>query len=55
MTPILLLSPRRAHDATLIAALQPLVGAIPVEPDARSQYARVERHFGQRCGALAGG
>ncbi len=28
---ILLLSPRRAHDEALIAALQPLVGAIPVE------------------------
>src|SRR5450756_2589840 len=27
---ILLLSPRRANDAKLIAALQPLVGAIPV-------------------------
>jgi osmoprotectant transport system permease protein len=28
---ILLLSPRRANDAKLIAALMPLVGAIPVE------------------------
>jgi osmoprotectant transport system permease protein len=27
---ILLLSPRRAHDETLIAALKPLIGAIPV-------------------------
>ena len=27
---ILLLAPRRAHDAALIAALEPLVGAIPV-------------------------
>jgi osmoprotectant transport system permease protein len=28
---ILLLSPRRAHDEKLIAALEPLIGAIPVE------------------------
>jgi osmoprotectant transport system permease protein len=28
---ILLLSPRRAHDEALIAALTPLVGAVPVE------------------------
>src|SRR5665647_1059781 len=28
---ILLLSPRRAHDEKLIAALKPLVGAIPVD------------------------
>ncbi len=28
---ILLLSPKRAHDAALIAALKPLIGAIPVE------------------------
>jgi osmoprotectant transport system permease protein len=28
---ILLLSPHRAHDEALVAALKPLVGAIPVE------------------------
>ena len=28
---ILLLSPKRAHDEALIAALKPLIGAIPVE------------------------
>lgn len=28
---VLLLSPRRAHDSTFIAALQPLIGTIPID------------------------
>ena len=42
---ILLLSPRRANDEVLIAALKPLVGAIDVEFDARGQSARIERRY----------
>lgn len=39
---ILLLSPRRAHDETLIAALKPLIDAIPVEA-MRAANARASR------------
>lgn len=35
---ILLVSPARAHDARLVAALTPLVGAIPVEAMRRANY-----------------
>ncbi len=36
---ILLLSPRRANDGRLVAALSPLVGAVPVEAMRRANYA----------------
>ncbi len=36
---VILISPRRAEDATLGRALQPLIGAIPVEAMRRANYA----------------
>ena len=40
---VLLISPQRANDAALLAALRPLVGAIDVDADARGQPARLGR------------
>jgi osmoprotectant transport system permease protein len=35
---VILLSPRRAHDARLIGALQPLIGAISVQTMREANY-----------------
>jgi osmoprotectant transport system permease protein len=35
---VLLISPRRAHDARLIAALKPLIGAIDVSMMRQANY-----------------
>jgi osmoprotectant transport system permease protein len=36
---VILLSPRRADDPRLAAALKPLVGAVPIEAMRRANYA----------------
>jgi osmoprotectant transport system permease protein len=43
---VILISPKRAHDARLIAALKPLVGAIDVTTMRRSNYS-VDRQVGK--------
>ena len=52
---ILLVAPKRAHDAKLIAALKPLVGAIDVKVMREAEPARRERrHHAGRGGEMAG-
>jgi osmoprotectant transport system permease protein len=36
---VILLSPRRANDARLVAALKPLIGAVPIDAMRRANYA----------------
>ena len=48
---ILLLSPKRAHDEALDRGAQAADRRHSCRTDARGQFARVERHFGGRCGA----
>ena len=49
---VILVSPRRAHDAALLKALQPLVKAIPVEAMRRANYS-VDRDQDKRSPAQA--
>ena len=51
---VLLLSPQRANDAALRHALQPLIGAIDVAADARSQPSRVGKRRVARAKPRAG-
>ena len=44
---VILISPKRAHDARLLAALRPLVGAIPVEAMQQANY-QVDRDGPQK-------
>jgi osmoprotectant transport system permease protein len=51
---VILISPKRADDRRLIAALQPLIGAIPVDGHARGQLQRRPRTPARQPGAGGG-